>query len=62
MTTGTVYKSTDGVIWSPVITPYPVRAIYGELPLATKRRYPAAVEINDTLTFAETNDFTVVNP
>lgn len=62
MTTGTVYKSTDGVIWSPVITPYPVRAIYGELPLATKGDILAAVEINDTLTFAETNDFTVVNP
>lgn len=62
MTAGTVYKSTDGVNWSPVITPYPVRAIYGELPLATKGDIVVALEIDDTLTFAETNDFTILHP
>jgi len=62
ITTDAVYKSTDGVNWSPVSTQYPVKAIYGELPLATNGNILAAVEINGELTFVETNDFTVLNP
>ncbi|MEN6589366.1 MAG: DUF6242 domain-containing protein, partial [Proteiniphilum sp.] len=62
ITTGTVYKSADGVNWSPVSTQYPVKAIYGELPLATNGGILAAVEINGELTFVETDDFTVLKP
>lgn len=62
ITTDAVYKSTDGVNWSPVSTQYPVKAIYGELPLAKNGNILAAVEINGELTFVETNDFTVLNP
>jgi hypothetical protein len=65
ITTDSVYKSTDGVNWSPVYTQYPVKAIYGELPLATNDDHDhllAAVEINGELTFVETDDFTVLKP
>lgn len=62
ITTGTVYKSGDGVNWNSVSTQYPVKAIYGELPLATNGDLLAAVEINGELTFVETDDFTVLKP
>ena len=61
-TAGTVYCSADGVNWSQVITSHPVKAIYGELPLATKGNILIAIDLDGTLTFAETDNFTVLNP
>ena len=61
-TTGTVYQSADGFNWNLVHTTYTVKAIYGELPLATNGDILAAVEINGELTFVETDDFTVLKP
>lgn len=57
---GTVYQSTDGVTWSQVNTPYTVKAIYGELPLATSGAILVAAEVDGELSFAQTDDFTVM--
>ena len=54
-----VYKSTDAVSWEPVITPYSVKAMYGELPSATGSDILIVVNHNDTLRFADTEDFSV---
>lgn len=61
-TTGTVYQSTDGVNWGQVITPHTVKAIYGELPLATHGAILATAEVDGQLTFVQTDDFTVLTP
>lgn len=55
--TNALYKTTDGVNWSPMTTTYPIVAIYGKLPSATNGNILAVVNKNDVLTFAETNDF-----
>ena len=57
---GSVYKSTDGLSWEPVTTPYSVKAMYGELPTTTGGKILIAVNHNDTLKFADTDDFSVM--
>lgn len=54
----TVYRSSNAVNWEPVTTPHDVKTIYGKLPSATGGNILIAVNHNDTLTFAETADFT----
>jgi hypothetical protein len=55
-----IYKSTDGMSWNPVAVPYSVKAMYGELPSATGGGILTAVDLNNTLTFAKTTDFTAM--
>jgi len=59
-TTSTIYKTADGINWNPVVTPYRVRAIYGELPAAADGNMLIAADYNGTLTFASTNNFTTM--
>ena len=59
-TTSTIYRTVDGINWNPVVTPYRVKAIYGELPSAADGNMLIAVDYNGTLTFAATNNFTVM--
>lgn len=59
-TTGTVYESYDGVNWNQVVTPYTVKAIYGELPLATYGAILAAAEVEGQLYFVQTDNFTAM--
>ncbi len=56
--TNRVYKSSDGFNWVEVQTDFPVAAIYGNLPSASKGGLLVMVNDNDELKFAETNDFT----
>lgn len=56
--TNKVYKSSDGFNWVQVETDFPVVAIYGNLPSASKGNILVMVYDNDELKFAETNDFT----
>ena len=61
---GWVYRSSDGKNWDPVQTEtgYKVVALYGELPSATPGNILLAVNHDETLKFAQTNNFSEINP
>jgi hypothetical protein len=48
------------VNWNQVVTPYTVKAIYGELPLATYGAILAAAEVEGQLYFVQTDNFTAM--
>lgn len=58
---GNVYNSNDGLVWTQVITEFPVVAVYGNLPSATEGGILAVIDDNGTLKYIETNDFTDIN-
>lgn len=62
--TGWVYQSSNGKNWNVVSTPagYEVKALYGELPLATPGNILLAVNHNGALKFAQTADFSEIIP
>ena len=56
---GSIFSSSNGIKqWDNIITPYPIVAIYGVLPSATSGDLLVLANHNDTLKFAETEDFT----
>ncbi len=58
---GEVYASDEtGTTWSRVLAPYNVEAIYGILPSATGESILVAVNHNDALRFAVTDDFSEI--
>jgi len=59
-TSNTVYHSPDGIVWSAVSAPYSVKAIYGTLPATVGGALLVAIDHDNSLRFAETNDFTQV--
>lgn len=54
----TLFKSSDGVSWTQVTTEFPIVAIYGVFPSATKGDILAIINDNGILKLAETDDFT----
>lgn len=56
-----LFKSADGYTWTQFTTSYPIVAIYGALPSATKGVILVMVNDNGTLKLAETNDFSSLN-
>ncbi len=56
-----VYGSGDGYQWSQIQTEYPIVAIYGVLPSATKGDLLIMVNDNETLKLAETDSFTSIH-
>lgn len=55
--TNKLYKTTDGLNWGASVTAYPIVAIYGKLPSATKGTILTIVDNGGVNTFAETSDF-----
>lgn len=54
----TVYKTTNGAIWTSVTSSYPVKAIYGTLPSTGTDSILTVVSDGGTLKFAKTKDAT----
>ncbi len=56
----TVYHSADGITWHAVSSGLHVKAIYGTLPSTEEGKLLLAVEQDESLRFAVTNDFSEV--
>lgn len=55
---GSIYRSTDGLVWSKITSDYPVTTIYGKLPSASGEfAILTAIDDAGTLKFALTKDF-----
>ncbi len=56
-----LFRSSNGYSWIQVATDYPIIAIYGILPSATKGDILVMVNDNDTYKIAETDDFSTIH-